>query len=101
MRLLYKDAVGFAILNRISSRRAGSCPTRYAFIARNTCSADSPPPPISPSPMRPLSVSTSTMVRTNRPQWHPLACRSGASSGTVTVVARISRIFIISFMVQQ
>ena len=50
----------------------------------------SPPPPISPSPMSPSSVSTSTMVRTNRPQWQPLACRSGASSGTVTGVARMS-----------
>ena len=36
---------------RISSRRAGSCPTRYDFIARKTASADSPPPPISPSPI--------------------------------------------------
>src|SRR6266571_527261 len=63
-------------------------------MARNTASADSPPPPISPRPIRPLSVSTSTMVRTNRPQWHPLAWRNGASSGTVTVVARISLIFI-------
>ena len=33
--------------------------------------ADSPPPPISPSPTKPLSVSTSTMVRTKRPQWQP------------------------------
>ena len=33
------------------------------------------------------------MVRTKRPQWQPLAWRSGASSGTVTVVARISTIF--------
>src|ERR1019366_10639858 len=70
-------------------------------MARNTASADSPPPPISPRPMRPLSVSTSTMVRTKRPQWQPLAWRNGASSGTVTVVARTSRIFIFCFMVQQ
>ena len=70
-------------------------------MARKTASADSPPPPISPSPTRPLSVSTSTMVRTKRPQWQPLAWRNGASSGTVTVVARISRIFIFCFMVQQ
>src|ERR1017187_3369935 len=70
-------------------------------MARNTASADSPPPPISPRPIMPLSVSTSTMVRTKRPQWHPLAWRNGASSGTVTVVARISRIFIFCFMVQQ
>ncbi len=82
---------------RISSSRAGSCPTRYCFIARNVASADSPPPPISPSPISPLSVSTSTMVRTKRPQWQPLPWRKGASSGTVTVVARISRIRIICF----
>ncbi len=30
------------------------------------------------------------MVRTNRPQCAPLLCRSGASSGTVTGVARIA-----------
>src|SRR5215471_5312909 len=70
-------------------------------MARNTASADSPPPPISPSPTMPLSVSTSTMVRTNRPQWQPLAWRRGAASGTVTVVARISDIRIFCFMVQQ
>src|ERR1019366_2982465 len=70
-------------------------------MARNTASADSPPPPISPNPIMPLSVSTSTIVRTKRPQWQPLAWRRGASSGTVTVVARISRIFIFCFMVQQ
>src|SRR5579863_2275872 len=64
-------------------------------MARKTASADSPPPPISPRPMSPLSASTSTMVRTKRPQWQPLAWRRGASSGTVTVVARISRIFMI------
>src|ERR1019366_1842096 len=69
-------------------------------MARKTASADSPPPPISPSPMIPLSVSTSTMVRTKRPQWQPLAWRNGASSGTVTVVARISTIFMIGFMVR-
>src|ERR1035437_1745069 len=51
--------------------------------------------------MRPLSVSTSTMVRTKRPQWQPLAWRNGASSGTVTVIARISTIFIFGFMIQQ
>src|ERR1043165_3385141 len=62
-------------------------------MARNTASADSPPPPVSPRPTMPLSVSTSTMVRTKRPQWQPLAWRRGASSGTVTVVARISVIF--------
>src|SRR5262249_19552858 len=44
-------------------------------------------------PTRPSSVSTSMTVRTNRPQWQPLACRSGASSGTVTLVALISVIF--------
>src|SRR5450756_2373189 len=70
-------------------------------MARKTASADSPTPPISPSPINPLSVSTSTMVRTKRPQWQPLAWRNGASSGTVTVVARTSRIFIFCFMVQQ
>ena len=42
----------------------------------------------------PSSVSTSTIVRTNRPQWQPFAWRSGASSGTVTVVALMSMIFI-------
>src|SRR5947209_12107594 len=36
----------------------------------------------------PWSVSTSTMVRTKRPQCAPAAWRSGASSGTATVVAR-------------
>src|ERR1035438_6457408 len=77
---------------RISSNRAGSCPTRYCFIARKTASADSPPPPISPSPISPVSVSISTIVRTKRPQWHPLAWRRGASRGTVTVVARMSAI---------
>src|SRR5215475_12153457 len=73
-------------------------------MARKTASADSPPPPISPSPTSPVSVSTSTMVRTKRPQWQPLAWRSGASRGTVTVVARISRIFTLArfcFIVQQ
>src|SRR2546430_7902773 len=35
------------------------------------------------------------MVRTKRPQWHPLAWRSGATSGTETGVARISAIFIV------
>src|SRR5829696_754963 len=40
--------------------------------------------------MSPSSVSTSTMVRTKRPQWAPLACNNGASRGTVTVVARTS-----------
>src|SRR5512142_716770 len=59
-------------------------------MARNAASADSPPPPISPRPTRPSSVSTSTMVRTKRPQWQPFACRSGASRGTVTGVARMS-----------
>src|ERR1043165_7697391 len=62
-------------------------------MPRNMASADSPPPPISPSPTNPLSVSTSTIVRTKRPQCTPLACRSGASRGTVTVVARMSAIF--------
>src|SRR5262245_43359088 len=56
-------------------------------------SADSPPPPISPRPIKPSSVSTSTIVRTKRPQWQPFACRSGASKGTVTVVALMSAIF--------
>ena len=56
-------------------------------------SADSPPPPSSPSPTMPSSVTTSTIVRMKRPQWAPPACRSGASSGTATVVARISTIF--------
>src|SRR3712207_2152878 len=35
------------------------------------------------------------MVRTNLPQWAPLAWSSGASRGIVTVVARISVIFIV------
>ena len=87
---------GWRSRKRISSRRAGSCPTRYPFSAPNAASADSPPPPISPRPTRPLSVSTSTMVRTKRPQWQPLACRSGALSGTVTVVARTAVIFIVA-----
>src|SRR5215510_10980902 len=78
---------------RISSSRAGSRPIRYDFIARKTASADSPPPPISPRPIKPSSVSTSTIVRTKRPQWQPFACRSGASKGTVTVVALMSAIF--------
>lgn len=74
--------------------RAGSRPSRYDLIARNWPSADSPPPPISPSPTSPSSVSTSTIVRTKRPRWQPFACLSGASSGTVTVVALMSVIFI-------
>src|SRR5918995_6287072 len=52
-----------------------------------------PSSPISPRPTRPSSVSTSTIVRTKRPQWAPLACWSGASNGTVTVVALMSAIF--------
>src|SRR5512147_3040995 len=76
--------------NRISSRRAGSRPTRYGFRPWNAAVALSPPPPISPRPTRPSSVSTSTIVRTKRPQWHPFACRSGASRGTLTGVARMS-----------
>ena len=79
---------------RISSSRAGSWPTRYASSALNAATALSPPPPISPRPTRPSSVSTSTIVRTKRPQWQPLAWRSGASSGTVTGVARTAVIFI-------
>src|SRR5204863_8172349 len=94
VRLLYSDAVGFAMTNRISSRRVGSCPTRYGFRPWNAATALSPPPPISPSPTIPSSVSTSTMVRTNRPQCAPLAWRSGAARGTVTGVARMSMIFI-------
>jgi hypothetical protein len=31
-------------------------------------------------------------VRTKRPQWQPFAWRKGASSGTVTGVARMSAI---------
>ena len=77
----------------MSSSRAGSRPTSDGFSARTVAIADSPPPPISPSPTRPLSLSISTIVRTNRPQWHPFAWRSGASRGTVTVVARTSVIF--------
>src|SRR3954452_15407951 len=80
--------------NRISSSRVGSCPMRYGFRPVNAATALSPPPPISPSPMIPSSVSTSTMVRTKRPQCEPFACRSGAASGTVTGVARMSMIFI-------
>src|SRR5688572_22293304 len=64
------------------------------FSASTTPTADSPPPPISPRPTRPVSDSISTIVRTKRPQWQPLAWRSGASSGTVTVVARTSAILI-------
>src|SRR5215210_5304922 len=40
--------------------------------------------------MSPSSVSTSTIVRTKRPKWAPLACHNGISGGTVTVVARTS-----------
>ena len=39
-------------------------------------------------------VSTSTIVRTKRPQCAPLLCSSGASSGTVTGVARIAAIVV-------
>src|SRR6186997_2195966 len=81
-------------MNRISSRRVGSCPTRYGLRPWKAATALSPPPPISPRPTIPSSVSTSTMVRTKRPQCEPLACRSGATSGTVTGVARMSTIFI-------
>jgi hypothetical protein len=56
--------------------------------------ASSPPPPISPSPTKPSAVSTSTTVRTKRPQCAPLLCSSGASSGTVTGVARIEAIVV-------
>src|SRR6185312_16204099 len=55
--------------------------------------AVSPPPPSSPQPDRPSSVITSTIVRMKRPQWAPAAWRSGASSGTATVVALMSTIF--------
>jgi hypothetical protein len=36
---------------------------------------------------------TSTIVRTKRPQWQPLPCRSGAFSGTLTGVATMEVIF--------
>src|SRR3990170_6690108 len=77
----------------MSSSSAGSRPRSDFLRASTVAIADSPPPPISPSPTSPSSVSISTTVRTNRPQWHPFAWRSGASSGTVTVVARTSLIF--------
>src|SRR5690242_16599525 len=80
-------------MNRISSSRVGSCPSRYDLRPLNAETALSPPPPISPRPTIPSSVSTSTMVRTKRPQCEPFAWRSGAASGTVTGVARISVIF--------
>ena len=62
--------------------------SRYCFNPLNAFSADSPPPPISPKPVIPSSVSTSTIVRINLPQCAPFACRIGASSGTATVVTR-------------
>jgi hypothetical protein len=40
------------------------------------------------------------MVLTKRPQWHPLAWRRGAKRGTVTVVARMSTIFIFTSTAQ-
>src|SRR5690348_9946431 len=80
-------------MKRISSSRVGSCPSRYDLRPLNAETALSPPPPISPRPTIPSSVSTSTMVRTKRPQCEPFAWRSGAASGTVTGVARMSVIF--------
>src|SRR5579859_3114296 len=86
------------IFQRSCSSCSGSWPTRYCLRPLIAISADSPPPPISPRPINPSSVSTSTTVRTKRPQCAPFEWRSGASSGTVTVVARRSVIFI-SFLV--
>src|SRR6266513_5386628 len=68
VRRLYSEAVGLAMRKRSSSRRAGSRPRRYGFSPCTAALALSPPPPSSPRPTRPLSVSTSTMVRTKRPQ---------------------------------
>jgi hypothetical protein len=45
-------------------------------------------------PVIPSSVSTSTIVLINLPQCAPFAWRIGASSGTATVVALMSVIFI-------
>src|SRR3954449_12619862 len=77
----------------MASTSNGLWPIRYGLRPRMAASALSPPPPISPRPIKPSSVSTSTMVRTKRPQWAPEACCRAASSGTVTVVARMSTIF--------
>jgi len=89
-RLSYSAAVGLQILNQSAVRSNTLCPTSLGPSASTVSWALCPPPPSSPSPMIPSVVSTSTMVRTNRPQCAPAACRSGASSGTVTVVARRS-----------
>jgi hypothetical protein len=58
-----------------------------------SASLDAPLPPISPSPVIPSSVSTSTSVRTSRPGWTPCAYLSGCCSGIATVVDRTSVIF--------
>src|SRR6266496_3968839 len=54
---------------RISSSRAGSRPTRYGFNPSTAAVAASPPPPSSPRPTRPSSVSTSPMVHANGGHW--------------------------------
>jgi hypothetical protein len=41
------------------------------------------------------SSQTSTIAPAKRPQWHTFACLSAACRGTVTVVARISAIFVV------
>ena len=40
-----------------------------------------------------VNIGSMSGLIVNRPQWQPLACRSGASRGTVTVVALMSVIF--------
>jgi len=60
-------------LKQIESASGSLRKARGEFIYLPGDRADSPPPPISPSPIIPSSVSTSTIVRTKRPQWQPLA----------------------------
>jgi hypothetical protein len=77
----------------VSPQQRADRDTQLKLLRHNLRLSDKTPPPISPRPTRPSSVSTSTMVRTKRPQWQPFAWRRGASRGTVTGVARMSVIF--------
>jgi hypothetical protein len=90
--IVVEAAVGLRILNQRAVVSKTSWPSSLGRSDSTVSCALWPPPPISPSPITPLSVSSSTMVRTKRPQWAPAAWRSGASSGTLTVVARRSAI---------